>query len=63
MVRQVEINIIRSCDLSLSLPTHTLGPCSHDVEARNKSTLKTTLLGLFFLIYGVKKFAKNLVPA
>ena len=38
------VPIIRSCDLvptlSLSLRTRMLGPCSHDVEARNKSSLR-----------------------
>ena len=52
-------NIMWPTSLPLSLPTCTLGPCSHDVEARNKSYLKTTLLGLFFLFNGVKKFLRT----
>ena len=54
-----EVICIRSCDHTPSLLTHMLGPCRHDVEARNKSTLKTTLLGLFFLLNGVRIFMRT----
>ena len=45
--------IIRSCDpMSLAADMH-IG-LTHDVDLRNKTLHKTTLLGLFFLLYGVR---------